>query len=152
MEAFAAALEASALAEWLRYSRWGYATLNAFHVFGITLLIGAIVPLNLRLLGLWSSLELGPLYHMLSRVAATGLALAIASGSLLFAVRATEYAALDLFIAKLGLVALGTALAVIHHCGAGPAKLPRSRQRLLGFVSLLLWPVALLCGRFLAFV
>ena len=152
MEAVAAALEGLALAEWLRFSRWSYAALNALHVFGIALLVGAVVPLNLRLLGLWSSVELGPLYRVLSRVAATGLALAIASGMLLFAVRATEYAALDLFVAKIALVAAGAAHAAVYHWRGGPAGLSRPRQRLLGAVSLALWPAALLCGRLLAFV
>ena len=84
MEALAATVEGLALAEWLRFSRWGYAAVNALHIFGIALLVGAIVPLDLRLLGLWRSVELAPLYRMLSRIAAAGLLLAIASGALLF--------------------------------------------------------------------
>ena len=151
MDAVAAALEGLALAEWLRYSRWGYATVNALHVFGIALLIGCVLPLSLRLLGYWSSVDLDSLYRVLSRVAATGLLIAILSGTLLFATRATEYAALDLFLAKMMLILVGITLAALHHFGANPVNLPRSRQRLVGALSLLLWPSVLLCGRFLAF-
>lgn len=152
MEAVAAALEGFALAEWLRYSRWSYAIVSAAHIFGIALLVGSVLPLNLRLLGLWPSVELGPLYRVLSRIAGTGLLLAAVSGLLLFASRATEYAVLDLFIVKMMLVAAGTVLAAIHHFGTDLANLGRSRQRLVGVLSLLFWPAALVCGRLLAFV
>ncbi len=152
MDAVAAALEGLALAEWLRYSRWSYATVNALHVLGIALLIGCVLPLSLRLLGLWSSVDLGSLYRVLSRVAGTGLLIAILSGLLLFATRATEYAALDLFRAKMTLILAGITLAALHHFGADPANLSPSRQRLVGALSLLLWPSVLFCGRFLAFV
>ena len=45
------ALQATPVAQYLRTARWGYATLNTAHVFGIALLVGAILPLDLRLLG-----------------------------------------------------------------------------------------------------
>lgn len=151
VDAAAQALEGLALAEWLRYSRWGYAGVNTAHVLGIALLVGAIVPLDLRLLGLWRTVELGPLYRLLSRVAAAGLLLAVASGILLFAVRASEYAALELFLAKLALVALGAIHALALHLGTRFPEAPRTRQRLAGAVSLLTWPAALVCGRLLAF-
>lgn len=152
MEAAATAVEALALAEWLRFSRWGYAAVNTMHVLGIALLVGAIVPLDLRLLGLWRSVELGPLYRVLSRVAATGLVLAIASGALLFSVRATEYAVLELFLAKLALITIGGGHALALHYGTGLPRASRTRQRLAGAVSLLIWPGVLVCGRLLAFV
>jgi hypothetical protein len=53
VEALLAAVESTALAEYLRGARWSYAAVNGIHVFGIALLVGAIVPLDLRLLGLW---------------------------------------------------------------------------------------------------
>lgn len=152
MESVTAALEGLALAEWLRYSRFGYATVSALHVFGIALLVGAIVPLDLRLLGLWSTIELRPLYRVLSRVAAIGLVVAVASGALLFATRASEYAALDLFLVKIALIAAGAALAAGLHFGVDLPRLGRARQRAAGALSLLIWPTVLLCGRLLAFV
>ena len=53
MEAFFAALETTAPAQYLRVSRWGYAAVSGAHILGIALLVGAILPLNLRLLGFW---------------------------------------------------------------------------------------------------
>lgn len=152
MEAVAAILEGLALAEWLRYSRWGYAAVNATHVIGISLLFGAAVTLDLRLLGLWRSIALRPLYRVLSHVAASGLIVAIASGALLFCVRATEYAALDLFLAKITLIAMGAALAAALHFGFDIERISRTRQRLAGALSLSIWLTVLICGRMLAFV
>lgn len=152
MESVAAVLEGLALAEWLRFSRWGYAAVNTIHVLGISLLIGASITLDLRLLGLWPSASLRSLYGVLSRVAASGLAIAIFSGLLLFSVRATEYAALDLFVLKLTLVAAGALLAAAMHQALEAGKATRSRQCLAGALSLLIWPTVLVCGRLLAFV
>jgi hypothetical protein len=153
VEALAAAVEGLALAEWLRFSRWGYAAVNALHILGIALLVGAIVPLDLRLLGLWRSVELAPLYRMLSRIAAAGLLLAIASGALLFSVRATEYAGGALFRAKMVLVIVGVTHALaLHSRTAFPGDVSRARRRFAGAVSLLLWPIVLVCGRMLGYV
>jgi uncharacterized membrane protein YcfT len=152
MEALAHAVEGLALVEWLRFSRWGYAGTSAAHVLGIALLVGAVVPLDLRLLGAWSQVPLGALYRVLSRVAAAGLVLAIASGLLLFSVRASEYAVMDLFRVKLALVLLGALHALALHRRRRLEHAPRRRQRLAGAVSLATWPVVLVCGRLLAFV
>ena len=48
-------LEATALARALRDSVWTYPMINAGHILGVALLVGAIVPLDLRLLGVWRS-------------------------------------------------------------------------------------------------
>ena len=57
MEALFAALEGTALAQTLRGSRWVYAAVNTAHIFAIALLIGSVVPLNLRLLGVWRGIS-----------------------------------------------------------------------------------------------
>lgn len=152
LEAAAQVLEGLALAEWLRGSRWGYAAVNALHIFGVALLIGAIIPLSLRLLGLWPSVGISALYRVLWPVAATGLALAVVSGALLFSVRASEYAALALFGVKALLIALGAVHALVLHWLRGFPAVSRGRRVAAAVVSLLIWPAVLVCGRLLAFV
>jgi len=88
MEAFLAAVEATAAAQYLRASRWGYAAVSGAHILGIALLVGAILPLNLRLLGFWRSIPRANLLRVLVPVAATGLVLAVFTGPLLFSVGA----------------------------------------------------------------
>ncbi len=142
----------TALAEWIRLSRWGYAAVNALHVLGIALLIGAIVTLDLRLLGWRRQVSLGAVGRLLQPVAITGLLLAMGTGSLLFLADPGGYAGMALFRIKLTLIALAVANALLLNLGAGLASATPRRLRLAGMLSLLLWPAALLAGRFLAFV
>ena len=152
MDAVLDALVASAPAQWLRFSRWGYAAVNTTHVFGIALLVGAILPLDLRLLGVLRSVALEPLARVLVPVAATGLFLAITTGVFLFITRANEYAALNLFLLKVTLIAAGAVHALSLQLGSGLAHASSARLRAAGATSLSIWVAALICGRLLAFV
>ena len=154
MEALLASVAASDVAVLLRQSRVGYAVVNGAHVLGIALLVGAIVPLDLRLLGAWPGEERAVLVRVLAPMAATGLAMAMVTGGLLFAVRAASYADLPLFLVKMGLVALGAGSAIALHrrwgwtlAGAGKRDL-----RLAAGLSMACWMGALACGRALGFV
>ena len=153
MESLLLALEQTALAQALRVSRWGYALTNAAHIFGIALLIGAVVPLQLRLLGLWSGIPRAALVRVLTPVAATGLALAVTAGALLFSVRAREYAGVDFLQAKLAFVAAGALSAVALHRAHGflLETAPPARLAVHAILSLICWIGALLCGRMIAF-
>ena len=153
MDAFLVAVEGLGIAQTLRVSRWGYAVTNATHILGIALLIGAIVPLQLRFLGLWSSVPWQALVRVLAPVAATGLAIALIAGFLLFTVRAREYAGIGFLQAKLVFVAVGTLSAVALHRAHGFLLDSAPNARLVGhaIVSLTCWIGALVCGRMIAF-
>ncbi len=152
MEAWLTILEAAAPIRALRESVWVYPLVNAGHVLGVALLVGGIVPLDLRLLGAWATLPLEPLWRVLTLSAAAGLALAATCGALLFATRATEYAASSLFLAKMAIVAAATlnALALRHHPGGGTAGRP-TRLRIGAALSLAGWSSALVLGRLVGY-
>lgn len=152
MEALLSLLEQSTLAQWLRVSRWGYAAINTLHVLGIALLVGAIVPLDLRLLGWRRSLPLVPLARLLQGAAIAGLLLTLATGPLLFIGRATEYTEQPLFLAKLALISLAIVNALMLNLGPGVAHATARRLRIAGGISLLLWPAIVVVGRLLGFV
>ena len=154
MDALLAAIEQSYLPTILRSSRWGYAALNATHIAGIALLVGAIVPLNLRLFGFWPTIARRDLARVLAPTAATGLMIAAASGLMLFSVRATEYPGLWLFWGKLSVVALGGASAIIAHVRYGRWLDATERANLFGvaLTSMTCWIAALAAGRLIAFV
>lgn len=154
-----AALEATSLAQALRESVWVYPVVNAGHVAGVALLVGAIVPLDLRLLGLWQSVPLAPLWQVLTRTAAAGLTLAIGFGFLLFMTRATEYADSRWFIFKMAIVVGATANALILRLffpslplrtGTAGGKMP-SGVMLSAGISLAGWLTALLAGRLIGY-
>ena len=150
---FLAALEGWPVAAALRGGRWSYAAVNAVHILGIALLFGAVTPLNLRLLGLWRRVPREALARVLVPVAATGLALAVAAGLVLFSLRAREYAGIGFFQAKLLLVATGIAGALLLHRAHGLVlrDAPDAVLRRHAVVSLVCWTGAILCGRLIAF-
>lgn len=154
-----ALLEATALARALRDSVWVYPLVNAGHVAGIALLVGAIVPLDLRLLGLWRSVPLAPLWQVLTRTAAAGLLLAVGFGFLLFMTQAAEYVGSRLFLSKMALVGFATANALLLRLavsGEGLQADAVSGQlppvvRLSGGISLTGWLTALVLGRLIGY-
>ena len=153
MDALLAEIAGSEIATALRYSRWEYAAVNTAHVFGIALLVGAILPLDLRLLGLWRAIPHVALVRVLVPVAVVGLLLAVTAGALLFSVRAPEYAALTVFRVKLGLIATGVLSALAVHVAHGFSLESAGRARLAGAgaISITCWIGALIAGRMIAY-
>jgi len=152
---WASALEATDLALALRGSVWSYPLVNAAHILGVALLVGSIVPLDLRLLGLWPSVSVVPLWKVLTRTASIGLVLAILFGALLFITRATEYTGSNFFIAKMGVVAVGTANALLlRTLSSEPAAMPikpAARLRVSAGISLAAWLTTLALGRLIGY-
>jgi hypothetical protein len=155
-----AGLEGSALAAALRGSTWLYPLVNAGHIVGIALLFGAIAPLDLRLMGVWSGVPLSVLSRVLVPVAAIGLSLAAVAGSLLFITKASEYVASAFFQAKMLMLALGLANVAAFHAlrrpregrGSDPAPLSSvALQRLHGATSLTLWLCVIVLGRLIGY-
>ncbi|WP_300376414.1 DUF2214 domain-containing protein [Henriciella sp.] len=141
----------ASFAEYLRDARWGYAAVNTAHVLGISLLVGTITALDLRLIGVWKDVPLAPLTRILPQVAMAGLALAVLTGFLLFSIRPADYAANAAFRVKIILVCIGTLVAL---CAHGLGVLHRGSagaQKALGAMSLGCWVSALICGRLIAF-
>ena len=153
MEALFAALEGTALAQALRGSRWGYAAVNTAHIFAIALLVGSVVPLNLRLLGVWRGISREAVVRMLAPVAASGLALALLTGPLLFSVRAREYSGVEFLQLKLAFIAVGvlSTLALCRVHGFLLRDAPRTRLVGHAILSTVCWLGALVCGRLIAF-
>lgn len=154
MEQLLTALQGSELALALRFSRWGYAAVNTAHVLGIALLVGAIMPLDLCLLGAWPGCDRRILVRVLAPMAAGGLILAIMTGLPLFAVRAGDYADLTLFRIKLGLIVIGLFSAFLLHAAHGFLLETASERRLriAAILSIFCWLGALVAGRLIAFV
>ena len=154
-----AAVESLPLVVELRNGRWSYAAVNASHIVGIALLFGAIVPLDLRLMGCWRSVSIRALARILLPVATTGLVLAIAAGSLLFSIRAVQYADTTLFQIKMALVFCAIANALLLRMAkqweasqAATDVVPPGRLRIAGALSIGLWLSVIVCGRMLGFV
>jgi hypothetical protein len=140
------------VANWIRDSTWAFALLEVFHLFGITLLLGTLVVVNLRLFG-W-----GLASHSLSDVASdalpfTGWAMVatVISGSLLFASEAMKCYGSTPFFIKMGF--LGTALlfTFTFHRRLTKASQPSPASKFAAGLSIFLWFGVGLAGRAIAF-
>ena len=157
LDGWLAQLEGWPVAEALRASFYVYPLVNAAHVFGIALLVGSILPVDLRLLGAFRRIPLAGFIPVMTGFSAAGLIVAITSGFLLFSVKPLEYAGHPAFLTKIALVAIGATNALaLRWTGAwraacaGEAVGPGLRVSAL--VSLIIWPAALLAGRWIGYL
>lgn len=154
-------LEGSALGETLRgLGIWTYGLLNLGHILGISALFGAVLILDLRLLGVWRSIPVTVLARPTVPLAATGFVLAAITGISIFSFNATEYHGNPFLYVKLPMIVLGLInVAVIQRVPAwrravaGTAPLARDRTVLAvaGAISLAIWLTVVTCGRMIGY-
>lgn len=151
----------AALGKWpgavlLQQNGTAYLLVNASHILGLALLFGAILPIDLRLLGFFRSVPVAILAPVLSRMAAIGLGLALVTGAWLFTVRPVEYARNAAFLWKLGLLALALANIAVQHRSASYARAIAgditAAVRWRAAASVTLWLSVLLAGRWIGFL
>jgi hypothetical protein len=141
------------LVAYVRADRVTYAMVNATHILGIGLLVGAIVSSDLRIAGLWKADRWREGLETCVPVAAFGLALAVISGTVLFSVRGGNYVADPAFQIKALLVAAGAAnvfafrWAMARRNGDAPSR----AMRLSALSSMAIWISAIVAGRWIAF-
>ena len=137
---------------WLQRSATAYLFVNAAHILGIAVLLGAILPLDLRLLGLFRKYPAEVLVPLLVRCAAAGLGFALLTGAWLFSVKPGEYLANAAFQWKLGLLALALANVAFQHWGMRHGLQSSPAVRVRAGVSLCLWVSVLVAGRWIGFI
>ncbi len=152
-------LQASEAALLMRREPWLYPLVNFGHVVGIAMLFGAILPLDLRLMGFWKAVPLSELKRVLVPMSMLGLLLAMATGVLMISVKAGEYLAMPVMQAKLVLVALGILNALSLRIVPAWRLLAQvdsrgtiSRFRWAGFFSAVIWLTVIGCGRAIGYL
>ena len=141
----------------IRRSLYIYPVLSAGHIFSLTLLLGGIIPADLKMLGFFRNVATPPFLRLMTAIAATGLSLAVATGFLLFSVQPIEYVSNVAFLTKITLVALGALNALaIRVSGAWRTALATAAigtpLKLAAGFSLAIWIAALVAGRTIAFL
>jgi hypothetical protein len=153
-------LQSSALGLAMRESGpWTYAIVNLTHILGVASLFGAVLILDLRLLGAWRRTPLAMVTRPAVPVAAFGFTLAAASGVCLLATNAVEYLDNPFLAIKFPAIALGFANAVILRRSAAwrareARDLSRSEERqlaVMGGISLASWLTAVTAGRMIGY-
>jgi hypothetical protein len=153
-------LQATALGEFMRGSGlWTYPIVNLIHILGIAALFGAVLILDLRLVGVWRGAPLTAITTAAGPVAIAGFAVAATSGVCLLATSALEYEDNPFLVVKFSAIGLGLVNALLlRRTAAWKAHKTRDlsdaetrRLALMGSVSLISWLTALTAGRMLGY-
>lgn len=154
-------LEASALADFLRgLGIWTYGLTNLAHILGISSLFGAVLLLDLKLLGLWRSISTASLIRPTVPLAAVGFILAAASGIMMLSFNTTDYHGNPFLYVKLPVIVVGLInVAIIQRLaawrraatGAPPESGDQTVLAISGALSLLIWTTVITCGRMIGY-
>jgi hypothetical protein len=157
---FMAWLQGSALGHAMRESGvWTYGVVNLVHILGVSSLFGAVVVLDLRLLGLWRKVALPAVTEPVVPVATVGFVVAALSGICLLATKATEYVGNPflyikfpaIFLGILNVAALRFSTAWKEHKVRELSPREQSMLAVVGGISLFCWFAAVAAGRMIAY-
>jgi hypothetical protein len=155
---FLAWLQESALAQWVGSAPTllAYPTILTLHTVGMSVVVGACVVLDLRLLGFagdipLASLRRAPLFVW------SGFGVNALTGELLFLPAAEQKATQTTFLVKLAFIALALITygrirkVMFRDAGTLAAPIP-SQARVLAGLSLVFWAGATVAGRLMAYI
>ena len=153
-------LEGSPLGHAMRNAGvWSYGIVNLTHILGVSSLFGAVLVLDLRLLGLWRSVPLASIARPTVPIATIGFLVAATSGLCLISTNGSEYVGNPFLLIKFPAIFVGLLnVAVLSRLPAWKARDARApsaaEQRLLsvfGGISLLSWLTAIGAGRLIGY-
>jgi len=139
----------------MRSSPWLFPVIATFHLFGLAIIGGAVLLVDLRLLGFGvRGQRAADVVHDAERWLIRGLWITLPTGVLLFMCFATKYYYLTFFWVKLAALVLvliftfsvRRAVALAEDSG-----ISRARGRIVALVSLSLWTTVALGGRYIGF-
>ena len=142
------ALEGFWLAQAMKYSTWLYPTVETVHIWGVGMLFGSVVLMDLRVLGLGKALDYSALSRLGIAVSLLGFSLAVLTGSMLFITHAADLIASRLFILKMSLIFLLITNAVLLRMRVEINAATKAQA----IISLVGWASVIGLGRWLAYV
>ncbi len=151
------ALQESALGHAMRSSPALYPAVEILHIIGFIVLVGSILALDLRLLGLARAIPIQPMAQLLLPMSRFGFLLAIGMGFLLFSADASHVVRNPAFQSKLLLIAAALVNVAIAHTGPWRrmaqwgAEAPGG-AKVTALASVLLWLGAVCAGRLIAYM
>jgi hypothetical protein len=138
---------------------WTYGIVNLTHLLGIASLFGAILVMDLRLLGWRRDVPLAALASATTPIGMGGFIVAVTSGIGLLSANATEYVDNPFFMIKFPAIAVGFAnVALLMRSTAWKARATRelttAEQRglaVMAGISLASWVTAIAAGRMIGY-
>ena len=141
-------------------SDWLFPTIETAHVFALTMVVGSIAMVDLRLLrAAGRDLAVSQLTNSVLPWTWGSFLLALITGVLLFASKAPQYVTYFPFVAKMALLVLAGANMLLFHFITyrsvrdwDTSSDPPIMAKIAGGSSLLLWCGIVVCGRWIGFV
>ena len=158
MEAFVTAIEGSAINNWILSSAWIWPSLEILHFLGLSLLLGSLMVIDLRLAGLFRNIAIGATHKLLPWTF-LGFGLNLVTGILFLLGDPARYTANIGFRIKMLLVVLAGLNALWFYWKInpvmqswGPHDDTPALAKLIAFVSLGTWTGVLLLGRLIPYI
>ena len=152
------AIEGSELNEFVLASSWLWPTLEILHFIGLSLLLGSLLVVDLRLIGLFRSIAIAAT-HKLLPLAIVGFGINLITGVLFVVGDPVRYAANIGFRAKMILVLIAGANALWFYLKVSPVMhtwapdiRPPAIARIIAILSLATWSAVLLLGRLIPYI
>ena len=158
IEALTEEMMASNLTQWIQATYWLWPILEIFHFFGLTLLMGGLIIVDLRMIGFFSDIGLEKVKKLLPLVI-FGFLVNLITGVLFLFGDPSRYSINIGFQIKMILVLLAGCNAAIYHLKVESLfsnlnltdRLPLA-IKITGFTSLILWTGVLLLGRLIPYI
>lgn len=151
-------LEDSQLAEIVGVSLWGYPIMIAAHSFGLAIVVGIVFMIDFRILGIIRGVSFVGLHKMM-KVAWVGFVINFVSGVALFSSQAGYFVENRTFLIKIGAIFIAMISAAFmqkmqadssERWDTGGAV--SVQVKLLAVLSIVLWSIAIIAGRFIAYL
>jgi len=147
----------TSVGEFVRSSSWAFPTLQSLHFIGMTMLVGVVGAIDLRVLGIARGLPIHPLHRLLP-VAFVGFGINLVTGLMFFAHDPYVYAYNISFRIKVLLILIAGLNALWFRLGVfidvdkwGPGIDASRLAKVISALSLLLWFAVITAGRYIAF-
>lgn len=135
----------------VRESVWAYPALEIAHFLGVAILLGNLLLVELRVLGLGRAVDAAALARFALPVALAGFGLAAASGLVMFASQPGELLSNLAFQSKMAMLMIAGANAAVFHARGSLAR-GDGIARAQACASAALWIGVLAAGRLIAYV
>jgi hypothetical protein len=144
-------LHALPLAAAIRESAWAFPLLEIVHIAAFAAMIGTVLTVEMRTLGLQKAIPLPELGRLGLKIALTAFAVIVISGSLLLLSDLQGYLVNRAFLVKLGLITLAAINMIVFHLRNSLAR-PDAIARAQAVLSLSLWLGVISAGRLIAYI
>lgn len=152
------AIEGSGVGRLLRESLWAYPIVETVHIVGLATIYGAILVVDLRLLGLGRGLPVTRLTRLAVPCALAAFPVVLATGLMMFTAHASDFLGNRVFVLKMALILAAGVNAAVLHTGAfrtvaawDADAMPPAQVRFAAALSIAVWTAVIACGRLLAY-